>query len=220
MKKIILCIALLPFVGFSQEGKPMKSIAIPRVDLPKPDKTPETSVNAPQYSISKPFEPIKFNSTVKTKTYPPIQLDKPMDFNSKASDLNPSAVYDKKYNDAMNKEYPGFSARDQFFGEIKTKSKFVKVVYFDYATPDNDYIKMWMNDVTVIGSSSLNMPQEIVLDLLLVTNKIDFEALNEGDASPNTAQFNIYDDKDNLIYTNRWELSTGFKASIFITKER
>jgi hypothetical protein len=50
-------------------------------------------------------------------------------------------------------------------------------------------------------------------------NKIDFEALNQGSSGPNTAEFQIYDDNGGLISASQWNLGTGFKATIIVTKE-
>ena len=50
-------------------------------------------------------------------------------------------------------------------------------------------------------------------------NKIDFEALNQGTAGPNTAEFRVYDDQGLLVSANQWNLATGFKATIIIVKE-
>jgi len=50
-------------------------------------------------------------------------------------------------------------------------------------------------------------------------NKIDFEALNQGDSGPNTAEFRVYDDKKNLVSASEWNLGTGFKATIILVKE-
>jgi hypothetical protein len=50
-------------------------------------------------------------------------------------------------------------------------------------------------------------------------NRLDFEALNQGSSGPNTAQVDVYDDKGQLIYSNKWLLSTGSKASLIVVKE-
>ena len=49
--------------------------------------------------------------------------------------------------------------------------------------------------------------------------KIDFEALNQGTAVPNTAEVRVYDDKGSLISASQWNLGTGFKATILLVKE-
>ena len=35
----------------------------------------------------------------------------------------------------------------------------------------------------------------------------------------NTAEFRVYDDNKKLVSNNQWNLVTGFKASIIVTKE-
>ena len=48
--------------------------------------------------------------------------------------------------------------------------------------------------------------------------RVDFEAINQGESGPNTAEFQVYDDKGQLISANQWNLATGFKASIILIK--
>jgi hypothetical protein len=200
---------------FAQEGSSIPSTGIPRVDM----TIPSTSNTTPQYSISKPFEITKFKKP--SKIYDAPQLEKPNQFNSPVSDLNPGKIRADEMNKAMQQEHPEFYARDQLFGVIRTKSNYVKVVYFDYADPDGDNIRIWENDIVIVPAVYLNnFHKEVILDLFQSSNKIEFEALNEGLASPNTAQFDIYDDKGILLYSNQWALSTGYRASIIIEKER
>jgi hypothetical protein len=57
------------------------------------------------------------------------------------------------------------------------------------------------------------------LGLIKGFNKVDFEAINQGESGPNTAEFQVYDDKGQLISANQWNLATGFKASIILIKD-
>jgi len=57
------------------------------------------------------------------------------------------------------------------------------------------------------------------IDLKPGLNRIDFEALNEGFAAPNTAEFKIYDDKGGVISSNQWNIAQGYKATIVLEKE-
>ena len=50
-------------------------------------------------------------------------------------------------------------------------------------------------------------------------NRIEFEALNQGSSGPNTAQVLVTDDTGVVIHNNRWNLSTGSRASLIIVKE-
>jgi hypothetical protein len=201
--------------SFAQEGSSIPSTGIPRVDTNIPKNQNATS----QYSISKPFVPTRFKTA--SKIYEAPKLEKSNTFNSPVSDLNPGKVKADKMNKAMQDEHPEFYARDQFFGVIRTKSKYIKVIYFDFSEPDGDNIRIWENEIVMIPIAYLtNSPKELILDLFQSSNKIEFEALNEGSNAPNTAQFNIYDDKDVLLYSNQWGLSKGYRASIIIEKER
>ena len=75
------------------------------------------------------------------------------------------------------------------------------------------------------GKKSVAMPSSkvkvSVVKVLLEEgfNQLVFEALNEGSSAPNTAQVDVYDDMGQLIYSNKWLLSAGAKASLVITKE-
>jgi hypothetical protein len=59
----------------------------------------------------------------------------------------------------------------------------------------------------------------VYLDLNEGINKIEIEALNQGESGPNTAQFVIFDQKKGLITTNKWNLTTGVKAKLVILKD-
>ena len=54
------------------------------------------------------------------------------------------------------------------------------------------------------------------IDLREGDNLIDIVALNQGLAGPNTATFAIYDENDNLITSNDWNLNTGVAAKFII----
>jgi hypothetical protein len=94
------------------------------------------------------------------------------------------------------------------------------VNYRDHQAVDGDEIRVWVNDRIVETRISLdNSMQGFELNLEPGFNKIDFEALNQGMSGPNTAEFRVYDDKGNVISANRWDLATGFKATIIIVKQ-
>jgi hypothetical protein len=113
-----------------------------------------------------------------------------------------------------------FYRRNQYLGSFKTKSFTSTIRYRDAAFVDGDKIRVYLNDKII--------EPEVVLDgsfkgfkikLVQGINKIDFEALNEGFASPNTAEFQVYDDKGIAILANQWNVGTGYKATIILNKE-
>ena len=56
------------------------------------------------------------------------------------------------------------------------------------------------------------------LPLISGFNKIDFTALNQGSTGPNTAELRVFDDKNQMISSNQWNLSTGGTATFIIVK--
>ncbi len=109
---------------------------------------------------------------------------------------------------------------DMYMGDIKNNGKFVGIVCRDHEYVDGDRVKIYLNDKVVDPNVLLTGTfKGINLDLEKGFNRLDFEALNEGSSSPNTAQVDVYDDQGNLIYSNRWLLSAGSKATLIITKE-
>lgn len=110
--------------------------------------------------------------------------------------------------------------RNQNLGSFKTGSLTAKVRYRDAAYVDGDKIRVYLNDKVI--------DYEVVLDgdfkgfeikLEKGINKIDFEALNEGFAPPNTAEFQVYDDKGSIISASQWNLGTDFKGTLILMKD-
>jgi len=110
--------------------------------------------------------------------------------------------------------------RNQNLGEFRTKSLTAKVTYRDYGEVDGDQIRVLLNDKEIATGIYLDSNfKGFEITLVDGFNKIDFEALNQGRLGPNTAEFQVYDDKGALISASQWNLATGFKATIIITKE-
>lgn len=110
--------------------------------------------------------------------------------------------------------------KEMYFGEHKIQSEFVKIVFRDFAAQDGDVIRIFSNDDVIVPRAFLtNSYQAYKLVLKEGFNKIDFVALNQGESGPNTAQFLIVNDKDEIIYDNAWNLATGGKATIVFVKE-
>ncbi len=198
MKKTIVFIILITFSlnGFAQEEFKTKFKPIP----------------AKNSKIKKVIPP----KVVAPKVTPPAVVQVPVDdfVNPEDIFLN-SNLYKKESNSAGV-----FYRRNQFLGSFKTKSFTSTVRYKDAAFVDGDKIRVYLNDKII--------EPEVVLDgafkgfkitLVNGVNKIDFEALNEGFASPNTAEFQVYDEKGIVISASQWNVGTGYKATIVLVKE-
>ena len=134
--------------------------------------------------------------------------------------VKPGDLVRDRLNKKADNENQIFFRRNQDLGNFKTKSLTAKVSYRDYGEVDGDQIRVLINDKTINTGIYLDSDfKGFEITLVDGFNKIDFEALNQGRLGPNTAEFRVYDDKGNLISTSQWNLGTGFKATIIITKE-
>ncbi len=111
-------------------------------------------------------------------------------------------------------------ARDQNLGQTSTGSEFVKVMYRDHEHVDGDMIRVFVNGDIVQSQVYLGAGfKGISVSLDEGVNTIEFQALNQGDSGPNTAELHVYDDNGEIISAREWNLLTGFKATIQVVKE-
>ena len=110
--------------------------------------------------------------------------------------------------------------KNQDLGTFSTSAKSANLKYRDAAFVDGDKVRVSVNDKVVKYEVNLiGDYQGFQIDLVKGVNKIDFEALNEGSASPNTAEFKVFDEKGNVISSNQWNLGTGYIGTIILIKE-
>ena len=135
---------------------------------------------------------------------------------------NRGAEIEKKYNKKLKGEGTDNAfAGNQNLGSFSSNGKFVKIICRDHEYVDGDRIRVYVNGIVVQPNILLDSRfRGFDITLEEGFNKIDFEALNEGTSSPNTAEFHVFDDNENLVSSNRWLLKTGFKATIVIVKEK
>lgn len=201
MKKILFLIIVfgMSLSGYAQNEFSTKFKAIP----PKNKNLKVKKVIPPKADLPKITAP----KVIKKQDIP---LDVP-----KINFMNPDKITKK----AENLEVVNYK-KNQNLGSFKTGSLTAKVRYRDAASVDGDKIRVYLNDKVI--------EYEVVLDgdfkgfeikLEKGINKIDFEALNEGFAPPNTAEFQVYDDKGSIISASQWNLGIDFKATLILMKE-
>ncbi len=111
-------------------------------------------------------------------------------------------------------------AKDYSLGDIKTTSKTVVIKMRDHEYVDGDRVKLMLNNVVIHPNITLRGDFFVIdIDLQEGFNTINFIALNEGLSSPNTAQLKVFDADGNQIASNKWLITTGYKASLIILKE-
>ncbi|MFV8337849.1 hypothetical protein ACNQGL_01100 [Flavobacterium sp. LB3P21] len=182
-----------------------------------------------QNEFSSKFKPVPLkNNAPKIKKETPPKADLPKKISQKVikkqdvsldvpkiNFINPDKIIKKPENSDVV-----IYKRNQNLGTFKTGSLTAKVRYRDAAYVDGDKIRVYLNDKVV--------DYEVVLDgdfkgfeikLEKGINKIDFEALNEGFAPPNTAEFQVFDDKGSIISASQWNLGTDFKGTLILMKD-
>ncbi|PAM91542.1 hypothetical protein B4N84_27430 [Flavobacterium sp. IR1] len=200
MKKILFLTIMITvsLQGFAQEELNSKFTPIPPKDAnAKKEVIPPKEVappkNDPPAIVEKP-DPLKIN---------PEELFR--DVNLYKREANVEGIYYR---------------RNQYLGGFRTNAITSTIRYRDAAFVDGDKIRILLNDQVVEAEVSLvGEFQEFKIKLKPGINKIDFEALNEGSASPNTAEFQVFDDKGTVIESSQWNVGTGYKAAIILFKE-
>lgn len=150
------------------------------------------------------------------KVEPPAVVEKPDPLKLAEAELlkDPNQYNKKPHPDEADYR------RNQYLGGVKTKSHTSTVRYRDAAAIDGDKIKVYVNGKLVEPEVVMDKEYKgFKIDLNEGVNKIDFVALNEGFASPNTAEFQVYNDKGVVIKSSQWNVGTGYKATVLLLKE-
>ncbi len=205
---------LLFHLGFSQNefktAQPLKIESKKPTALElHPEKKPTLSLPIPDL-IGEPEE-----YQMKNYMKPKISMLPNKDLIQAGADLKLDAKIGDAFGANSGKHFP-----DMYMGDIKYNGKFVGIVCRDHEFVDGDQVRILLNGEIVEPKIFLTGAfKGLNVDLKRGFNRIEFEALNEGSSSPNTAQINVYDDEGKLLYANQWNLSTGSKASFIVVKE-
>lgn len=194
--------------AFAQFENPNRNSEIPGI--------PKTNIPTGNNSGNNFFKP--------KDTIAPLQLEKKAGVNMSGSTrwYDDSDKYVRRLNQSVRKQETGQQGQtgNKFLGEIKTKSKLVTIVYRDHEYPDGDIVRVLHNNRTTMDNLWL-VSEFRSFNVVLITgfNELQFQALNQGDSGPNTAEFHLLDENGKLIFSNKWLLSTGAKATVMVVKE-
>lgn len=109
---------------------------------------------------------------------------------------------------------------DAYWGDYKTTSKFLRVLYRDYSAIDGDLLRVYVNGDVIEPRAYLTQGfSGFKLDLKDGLNEIVFQAINTGASGPNTAEYRILDENDKRISSKVWALAAGIKVTVVIVKE-
>lgn len=229
MNRFICIIVAFFFFGIvvvtAQVDSRNKSIKIPAVkteekrdstklNIKAETKVKEGEIDAPKNKISgtnKPDNDIDLNTP-----------KKPFSMLSDNTLRHPGELFEERWRKRAEDEgIKPKSMDDQFLGEYRIYTKHVNIMCRDHKFPDGDRVRILLNDDVIAPNVLLTGSYKIIpINLVDGINKIDFQALNQGDSGPNTAELIIHDDKGNLISSKEWNLLTGVKATIVFVNEK
>ncbi|EGV44814.2 hypothetical protein BZARG_243 [Bizionia argentinensis JUB59] len=227
MKAYLLCTLILLFVA---------SPAIAQVDDNPNAFTPIPAVKSDSGDSEFKISPIENNDYFKPNTGKINGLSVPNNSGLNTDDKpfsmygekfgNPGELYEKqvkklsKYSEREGRGAQGGSTETQYLGDFTTTANQVNVIYRDHMSPDGDRVRIYVNDVIVKHNVLLESSfKGFILPLEKGFNKIDFQALNQGDSGPNTAELQIRDEDGKTIVGSQWNLATGVKATLIVVKE-
>jgi hypothetical protein len=208
-------ISMISFQGFSQFEIPKKTLKIAPVSNPSGQVAPTSSKSIKYPSIFDKKDKLMDGVSI---------LNKKPEETKTVMENEQFESQSKKYTDRMNNkkdgDFHGKFKSDNFLGQFSVGTKIVSIACRDHEYPDGDLVRIWLNDRIAVESVLLDVEfKEVKLELNEGINKIEIEALNQGDSGPNTAQFIMYDANKGVITNNKWNLLTGAKAKLIILKE-
>ena len=140
--------------------------------------------------------------------------------NQESKDLQNKGIFDKqKFHqqrvqvemDAITNKLPII---DKDLGGFYTNSETIIIMCRDFGAADEDLVSIILNKETTVRQIELtNQYQKFTIYLNKGANTVEFKALNQGFAGPNTASFILFDNKAKVISANKWNLATGAIAS-------
>ena len=141
-----------------------------------------------------------------------------VDMTAKSNLIKPTWEIKQKFSEGQ-KDNSKFG-KDHYLGDIKTKSKYIRLKCRDHELVDGDRIRLLVNKAVIHPNITLTGSfYTIDIEIKDGLNTIEFQALNEGFSSPNTAELKIYDENDVLLASKRWLIKTGYKARLIILKQ-
>ncbi|WP_299554438.1 hypothetical protein [Seonamhaeicola sp.] len=221
-KTYLTVFIILIFSGLmhAQIDSKKKSVAIPAVE------NENDTLDASPLTPSKPIDSDNSSGLNTPKAAQKLKIPK-KEFSMFGEKFgNPGELYTDrlKKHESNIKQGEGLGTKgskiDVFFGNHRTKSKFVRVLYRDYGLEDGDLVRVSVNDEVISYRVVLtNAFKGFKIELKEGINTIEFLALNEGYALPNTAHFRIVDENDKIIAADLWALSVNVKGSVNIIKD-
>lgn len=224
MKFLVTCFLILVFtatVSAQIDSRKKSGSIIPAIEAPK------DSTDSKKILPKKPEQNNQFSGVKSPKVVGKLELPK-KEFSMFPQEEfgNPGELYTKKLDKIEKTLLPeghGLNAglkKDAFWGDYKTTSKSLRVMYRDYSAIDGDLLRVYVNGNVLEPRAYLTQGfSGFKLDLNEGANEIVFQAINTGASGPNTAEYRIVDENGKRISSKVWALAAGIKVTVVIIKE-
>ena len=210
---ILLLFFLYNYLGYSQQDSSIKTLVIKSLDDDIiPPNTFSVKIPKVRGLTNKVIIPF-FNYNLDNA------LKKPdLDITKKSELVTPTWDIKQKFKEG-NTTSSKFR-KDYYLGEIQTDSDYIIIKCRDHEYVDGDRIRLMLNGIVIHPSITLSSNYYTIdIDLIEGYNNIEFVALNEGESSQNTAQLSVLNDNNIVLSTNKWFITTGFKAKLVVFKK-
>lgn len=140
--------------------------------------------------------------------------------------VSSSHIHDERLKDKFKKEGREPKILDEYkndmdFGVFRTGAGKITIACRDHMMFDGDRVQVLLNDKVVAENVLLETSfKTFTIELEEGFNKIEFIALNQGAAGPNTAELKVFDKDGSLMLANVWNLLIGVKAKAIIIYEK
>jgi hypothetical protein len=219
MKIYHLIILLFCFSAFGQIESSKRKVYI----TAQPEKASKKTAIIPKKTTPITDPKIKFESQFlkKNDSFQTQHLDIPtVGLKEKKVEVkNPSEIYTQKYNQQLKEDgiSPELYNRNVDLGKFVVYTQEINLDCRDFSAIDGDIVRIWLNGEVVSNQIYLQSDfKKLTLQLKKGMNFVEIEALNYGESSPNTGQFNFYDANNQLITVQYWGLGIGYKANVNI----
>lgn len=142
---------------------------------------------------------------------------KPLEMITKKELLTAGDFIEKKWTEdnKVKEEY----GRGQDLGSFSTTGTLLELYCRDAQYVDGDRVRVFVNGKMVQSDVYLQANfTPVLIKLRDGFNTIEIEALNQGSSGPNTAAFQVFDEKGKLVTSSEWNLLTGARATMIVVK--
>ncbi|PKG50815.1 hypothetical protein CXF54_10615 [Olleya sp. 1-3] len=200
-------------------------LVIPAVESEDPKDDPELIIEpAPETEEAQPKDNSNTEVNVPKKVVAAEKPKKAFSIYEEDNNFrNPAELYtkqlDRQIESVREREQLLPEDTNQILGEFKTTAKKLNIQYRDFGQVDGDLVRVIINDdIVVLQEMLTNGFKGFNIDFNEGVFKIEFQALNQGLYGPNTAELRIFDENNNIIMSNQWNLRTGRKAILVLAK--